>query len=1017
MNAPWLGVIIACTAAGAALATPAHSAPAKGGCSVTQRSRQVEIRSPFFVLRLDTSDGLRARSFQNRLTGHTISLGDGAELGVDIGLPGGPLVTPTWRVVGVNDESRQAAGRVVFRLTAADPRLSADVTYEWKAEEPVLRKFVEITNRGAADLNRVLNVRLGTYRPDAEASSRERGFPLYIGDELLMSLAHPAGWAMAQDSTAELRQYPGVLLAPGQTFRSMEAVYGVGQAGEARAAFLAHLRSRMRRVVRGHDKPYAIFEPFGARPDGNFDESEEFVLDNIAKVAEGQRDSGCRFDIYSVDFWVDYRGDLKAPDPVRFPNGFTRIKEELAKLGTSPGLWIDSSWEAWSIGGNPAVQATLNYDPANGPGSAPSGRPSFCRATEPIRSMYTEAFRYHIRENGVRLIKFDNLDDSCNNPAHAHLPGIYSTQAIDDAVIECLHALDAECPDVFLVLYWGHRSPWWLLHGDTLFDSGSAIEAASPSSQPAPYARDSVTQRLDQAQWATQDVPWLGKDSLGVWFSSWGWNSSVGKERWQEGFIMDLCRGSMLAQPWSDTDWLSPPERRQMADFTALLKARPDCFGNPRKILGDPAKDEPYGYCCSNGERAFIALSNCAWTDSTLTLQLNREWGLPEGRRWQLYRWYPSPARLGGIRDTFGREAALPLRPFEVALIEAVPDGEAPTLDREFAYERIPEGFAEPTRQLDVHLMREEPMARPGSVGSWEVLRPISCTSEKGATLTPQEDGSILATGSNVALDTYTMTAAVPPMTITGFRIEALPDESLPDGGPGRAVNGNFALTDFSVTLASTDGSFAPAAVRLANAVADYSQEGYGGWPVTAAIDGNSDTGWSIDPQEGTAHTALFEVAAPKAPAEGTQLTFTLRHGMREHNLGRFRISVTYVAPPFAAPPSRDPSAMRLDVRVPSCSTPAMLVVSLQMRHGGEPLWRGNVGTYFTAEATMGGGKVECTPVLGTATYPAPWQAWRIALGPSRRMRPLRLDVHTKLTPATELVPHAYLVPTPGGAA
>jgi len=86
-----------------------------------------------------------------------------------------------------------------------------------------------------------------------------------------------------------------------------------------------------------------------------------------------------------------------------------------------------------------------------------------CRATEPIKSMYVDAFRYHIRENGVRCLKFDNLQSMCNNPAHDHLPGIYSTEAIQNAVIEFLHAMDAECPDVFLILYWGHRSPWWLL--------------------------------------------------------------------------------------------------------------------------------------------------------------------------------------------------------------------------------------------------------------------------------------------------------------------------------------------------------------------------------------------------------------------------------------------------------------------------------------------------------------------------------------------------------------------------
>ena len=73
------------------------------------------------------------------------------------------------------------------------------------------------------------------------------------------------------------------------------------------------------------------------------------------------------------------------------------------------------------------------------------------------------------------------------------------------------------------------RSPWSLLDFDTLFDSGIGIEAASPSDQPAPYARDSITQKLDQAQWhANENVPPLGKDSLGVWLSDWG----PGTARW-----------------------------------------------------------------------------------------------------------------------------------------------------------------------------------------------------------------------------------------------------------------------------------------------------------------------------------------------------------------------------------------------------------------------------------------------------------------------------------------------------
>ena len=74
----------------------------------------------------------------------------------------------------------------------------------------------------------------------------------------------------------------------------------------------------------------------------------------------------------------------------------------------------------------------------------------------------------------------------CNNPKHDHLPGFYSTEAIEKSVAEFYDDLGKECPEVFLMLYWGHRSPWWLLHGDTLFDSGAGIEGSRRAHIPLP---------------------------------------------------------------------------------------------------------------------------------------------------------------------------------------------------------------------------------------------------------------------------------------------------------------------------------------------------------------------------------------------------------------------------------------------------------------------------------------------------------------------------------------------------
>ena len=101
-----------------------------------------------------------------------------------------------------------------------------------------------------------------------DPAGKTRGFPAYVEWQFFVGLAHPAGFATRQDSELSLRQLPGIKLAPGASFECMEAVYGVSREGQARQAFRDHVQSRMRRVLRGHDKPLAIFEPFGAKPDG-----------------------------------------------------------------------------------------------------------------------------------------------------------------------------------------------------------------------------------------------------------------------------------------------------------------------------------------------------------------------------------------------------------------------------------------------------------------------------------------------------------------------------------------------------------------------------------------------------------------------------------------------------------------------------------------------------------------------------------------------------------------------------
>jgi hypothetical protein len=139
-----------------------------------------------------------------------------------------------------------------------------------------------------------------------------------------------------------------------------------------------------------------------------------------------------------------------------------------------------------------------------------------------------------------------------------------------------------------------------------------------------------------------------------------------------------------------------------MADFIALLKARADCFRRPRFVVGNPQGDEPYGYCCTDGTSAMIALHNCTWQDRAVPLRLGPAWGLPRGQKWDLYRWYPRPARLGWADDGTTGMPRVGLRPFEIVLIEAVPAGQPPALPRHFDSEPAHAGFAVRSRAITV---------------------------------------------------------------------------------------------------------------------------------------------------------------------------------------------------------------------------------------------------------------------------------------------------------------------------
>ncbi len=200
------------------------------------------------------------------------------------------------------------------------------------------------------------------------------------------------------------------------------------------------------------------------------------------------------------------------------------------------------------------------------------------------------------------------------------------------------------------------------------------------------------------------------------------------------------------------------------------------------------------------------------------------------------------------------------------------------------------------TRELDAEIAAfEREISGPAPV--FTPLAPVRFAAKSGARAETLADGSLRVAGKPEDKDSYTVGVRTTLAGITAFRLEALPDASLPQHGPGRSSSGAFVVTSLSLRAGSRP-------VPLVRAGADVNEKGRA---AALLVDGHAATGWGVtaEMEAGRAH---FVVVAPQRPlpaaGPGT-LTVTLefQSGHGQASLGRFRLSATTAPRPFAGLP------------------------------------------------------------------------------------------------------------------
>ncbi len=580
---------------------------------------------------------------------------------------------------------------VEFRMRNMVEGLDLSIRYWIDRDEAALYKQITVENTGNID-HTLLEIDLERLTGDFTADGGGMGFPCTVGDELFCGISHPAGVCQGGANSVCLTTFPGKRIAPGGSYQSKVAVFGAGPSGQAGQSFVDYIEShghRKRELLTMyhcygiHDLTESALDKYREQHTEYADQAakdtipaekkgltEEIVMSNLDDL-ERFRKHGICFDYYFIDAgWSNPNGDLKDFDPQNFPEGGGKVMGRVQDLGMKLGLWTSpgAGPMAFNYVENPDLEPCKQF-----PG--PDG--ALCMTAEPWHTMYKDALLYHVKENGVRGFKFDGNFFMCNNKAHGHLPGKYSVESTIDALISIVEEVRRECPDVFIMYYWGITSPWWLLHGNTIYERGVLMEGATPSHHPARLSRQSISISFDEATHHAWDkVPLCSGDSLGVWISEKPWGSYIGKEGWQDAWVMEIARGSMLSQIWGDLSMFDADDVDFLARISAWLRDYSRLLRHPKRILGDPWKAEPYGYAYFDGDDGVIFIYNPTFEHTSVALRLGDEIGFSGEGAYALRSVYPGreSSHLPGKRViSAGDEFSVPLKPFEVAMLQLCP--------------------------------------------------------------------------------------------------------------------------------------------------------------------------------------------------------------------------------------------------------------------------------------------------------------------------------------------------------
>ena len=570
---------------------------------------------------LEVTDGvLRSNQLSNRKTGEKLPLS-----GEEFALRAGHKKDIGWTTRG----EETVCGLKVFQTITPDKclpvqykkendrfaffyyysplKLSLKLEYSYDAKSPFIHRALTVESFNDEELV-IEDAVLGNWISAKNVTGGGKGLPVFLDDKWFLTGEAPWFDTQIKDNAVVMHEYPSAFLKYGSKYASDPVLAGGGDKNPRKL-----LSDYIRTVI----LPPKFVTVYNTWCDFRRDNLKcDNVVNAFLKLCEGLRTYGAGIDYCLVDDHWFRTSSVYQTNSQLFPNGLAEVSESVTPYNANLGLWLTYS----SMMSDLAYLKNEGYEMANVYYACLSG--------EKYNAALKEAIKDKLLIDRVRCFKHDFNYFVCTRTEHGHLNSKeQSTEANMRKTMEMLEFERELVPDLHQSITTGiNHSPWWLRYAHILWMGGKDKDydlsrPVTSRSQGEMRCRDGLLyqQQVEEKEFfplyalMTHGMINGLLDTAGPWLDDFQWSD----------YIMNyLGRGTALREIYIHPRELNDKKFEVLGRGLHWANEHNELMLDSEMILGDPRKDELYGFRGHDGKgHVYVSLRNPGFKDRAVSLK------------------------------------------------------------------------------------------------------------------------------------------------------------------------------------------------------------------------------------------------------------------------------------------------------------------------------------------------------------------------------------------------------------